>query len=50
MKLLLANGVSILCIIVAAVMAYNSIPYWGWFLVIAVLFGHAGDCNCNEDE
>lgn len=25
------------CVIVAGVLAYAGVPYWGWFLAIAVL-------------
>ena len=40
MKLLLANAVPLICVAVAAFLAYKDVTGWGWFLVIAYFFGH----------
>ena len=39
-KILAANAVSIACVLSAFLLALKGVDGWGWFLAIAVLFGH----------
>jgi len=40
MNLLLANTVTIICIIIAGILIYSNKEGWAWFLALALVFGH----------
>ena len=52
MQLILANAVSIVCIICAAVLAAMEKGGWGWFLVIGVILyvGPTAYSYINKDD
>lgn len=40
MKLLMANLVSIICILAAIGLMWCGVQGWGWLLLVACIFGH----------
>ncbi len=50
MKLLLANIVSLVCIVAAIALMWKGVSGWGWLLFVAVLFGHTKGNDKKDEE
>lgn len=48
--LLLANIPAIICLVIAAYLAVNSIYGWGWFLFMALLISKSATMNENNSD
>ncbi|MGL5282546.1 MAG: hypothetical protein ACRC8W_12505 [Plesiomonas shigelloides] len=49
-KLLLMNITAILAMALAALLAHEGVDGWGWFLVIAVCFGHTFNSKNDKEK
>ena len=50
MKYILMNFLSIVCVSAAAVLAFNKINGWGWFLLLAFCSAHVKRSNKDEPK